>query len=211
MAIRWKVAGLVIPALLLAACQDQPAAPHQQVPAVAADFTNNPTGGGPTMYRIEDSYWASAWYSPDMTLGAVHTTFPMSWVGWPWDDAVCGPPGLGSMHGQFDVRHWDPTSTTDPGEMHFNGMMDAWIVVLDITASGPCAGSAIIASGWGRLSYNDNNYYLTHRQQEEYSVVAEGRLSTPAGDPVNYNGHFHCVYNRTAHSGYDCRTLINIH
>lgn len=210
MFFRWKVVTLAVPAALLVACSDQPSAPLQQNPAIAADFTNNVLHGGPNMYRFED-LWMSGWFSPDGTVGAVHTAFPMSWVGWDWDDAVCGPPGLGSMHGQFNVRHWDPTSTTDPGEWHFNGIMDTWIVLLDMTASGPCAGAAIIASGWGRVNWNDNNYALTNRPQEAFSVTAEGRLTTPAGDPVSYNGHFHCVYNRGGKSGYDCKTLINYH
>jgi hypothetical protein len=206
-----------VPVAFLVACKDQPSAPQAavlQVHAIAADFTNNLNGGGPRMWRSDEAYWADVWSSPDGNVLAVQTTFPLSWIGWDWDDAVCGPPGLGSMHDQFNIRHWDPTSTDLAAEWHLNGIMDAWIVLLgNPPAPGwfPCNSQTIIASGWGRLNQNDNNYYLTGRPQEAFSMKAEGKLTTPAGARVNYNGHLHCVYNPGGNINWDCNSLVNFH
>ena len=116
MNIRWKMIGIAVPAALMLACTDQPTSTQTHTPAVAADFMNNTDNTGPWIGRYEFDLWWNYWYNEDGSVIAVHTTFPLSWVGRAWDDAICGPPNLGSMHLQ-EISHWDPDHT-DPAALY---------------------------------------------------------------------------------------------
>lgn len=183
---------------VLVACSEQATSPQPGTPAIAADFMNNPDGGLPVVARYQLDNFVAAWNnSPTNTVRAYHTTFPLSAAyGAAWDDAVCGPtnptPG---MHLQ-EVAHWDHN---DPLSVWIqNGVADVWIVLLDRTSSGPCNTLPVIASGWGKLHYTDNNATAAwggHAPgiQDTWTFRAEGSLRTPAGAPVQYNGLMHCV------------------
>ncbi len=200
MKMPWKLLGFAVVLCALAACKDQPVAPQAtaQTAAIpmAADFMNNPDGGLPVVARYQQDNYVFAWSNwPANTVGAYHTTFPLSAaLGDAWDDAVCGPsnptPGL---HLQ-EVAHWDHN---DPSSVWiWNGVADVWIVLVDLTSPGPCDTRAIIASGWGKFHNNDNNATAAFRRpgiQDSWTYRAEGSLTTPAGARVQYNGLLHCV------------------
>ena len=183
---------------VLVACSEQATAPQPRTPAIAADFMNNPDGGGAVVDRYGPSDYVVAWNNnPTATVRAYHTTFPLSAAyGAAWDDAVCGPanstPGLGLQ----EVAHWDHN---DPSSVWiWNGAADVWIVLVDRTSSGPCNTRPVIASGWGKLRYTDNNATAAwggHAPgiQDTWTFRAEGSLRTPAGERVQYNGLMHCV------------------
>lgn len=199
MRMPWKVVGFAVAVCALAACKDQPVAPRTDAQAVAgpmaADFMNNADGGGPVVARYQQDNYYAAWNNSATTVRAYHTTFPLSAaLGDAWDDAVCGPanptPGL---HLQ-EVAHWDHN---DPSSVWiWNGVADVWIVLVDRTSSGPCNTRPVIASGWGKLHYTDNNATAALRRpgiQDSWTYRAEGSLTTPAGAKVQYSGHMHCV------------------
>jgi len=209
----WRVLGVALPVALLLACNDQATAPEANTPAITADFMNNPEPGPwPWVARYEFGLWVNHWSSPDGLVRAIHTTFPLSgtqpFATWGWDDAICGPPGMGVMHLQ-EISHWDPTHWEDPMAVWIeNGIAEVWIVLVSRApgATGPCGGRPVIASGWGRLHYNDNNGTGLGRPQDAWSYRAEGRLTTPAGETVQYNGHLTCIFNKKKS---DCNTLVN--
>jgi hypothetical protein len=194
--MRKLMAALVLAGLAVA-CTDQATAPEQQqTPAIAADFMNNPDGGGAVVDRFAWGYWNVAWNNlPANTVRVYHTTFPLSWAGIPWDDAVCGPQNVGpAMHFQ-EVAHWDHLNPDDVWIQ--NGMGDVWIAIVDRTASGPCNTRPLIASGWGRIHYTDNNVTGLGRDQNAWTFRAEGLLTMAAtGEQVRYRGLWHCVVNK---------------
>jgi hypothetical protein len=200
--MRKLMAALVLAALVVA-CTDQATAPEQQqTPAIAADFTNNPDGGGAVVDRWEQGNWFAFWRNmptlPASTVRAYHTTFPLSWYyGAAWDDAVCGPANPTSGAHFQEVAHWDHF---DPNDVWIqNGVADVWIVLVDLTSSGPCAARPVIASGWGKMRYTDNNVTSAwggHAPgiQDTWTFRAQGRLTMAAtGRVVQYNGLYHCV------------------
>jgi len=158
--MRKLMAALVLAGLVLA-CTDQPTAPQQRTPAVSADFMNNPDGGGAVVDRYGPYEYVVAWNNnPTATVRAYHTTFPLSWAVdgvnfFGWEDAVCGPENPTPGFRLQEVAHWDHT---DPSSVWlWNGVADVWIALVDRTSSGPCNTRPIIASGWGKLRYTDNN------------------------------------------------------
>lgn len=206
---RW-IAVLALGAVVVA-CSEQATAPQPRTPAVSADFTNNLEGGGPYLARYQFGLWYQYWGNADNTVRAFHTTFPLSWVepwaSYGWDDAICGPPAMTKLDIQ-EISHWS-LDHTDPAAVYIeNGMADVWIVLVRRApgAVGPCGGRPIIASGWGKLHYNDNNGTGQGRPQDAWSFRAEGSLTTPAGEKVQYNGHNTCQVN--ANRG-NCKSFIN--
>ena len=116
-----------------------------------------------------------------------------------------------------EISHWDPTHSDPLARYLVNAVTDsAWIVLLDVTTSGPCAdpytwiGGAIIASGWGRFHSTDNNARMSGAQ-ETWTLHAEGNLTTADGDPVKYSGHLRIVYNPGSKPWYDYNSFINFH
>ncbi len=196
---------------IVVACSEQATAPQPRTPAIAADFMNNEDGGGPWIGRYEFNDWASYWGSADGSVRAIHTTFPLSATDpfsvWGWDDAVCGPPAPGVMHIQ-EITHWDPGQSVGPRFME-NGKADVWIVLVSRApgAYGPCAGRPVLASGWGQLHYNDNDFFMT-TGKDMWSIRAEGRLTTPDGGAVSYTGRTGCVVNPV---NWKCTNSVEIH
>jgi hypothetical protein len=218
MSLRSRVLALAVPAMFLVACQEQPSAPQQQThPAIAAEFMNNPGHVGPWINRYEEGWLAAAWYSSDLRYEAIHTTFPLDWVGVPWDEAQCGPPFFGGFTHRQEISHWDPTHTDPLARYIVQTVTDSiWIVLLDLSTSGPCAdpysgiGGGIVASGWGRLHTTDNNATLSGTQ-ETYTLRADGDLTTPGGDPVKYSGNLRINYNPGSKPTLDYNNHVNFH
>lgn len=203
----WRMLGVALPVALLAACSDQATAPEANTPAIAADFTNNPDAG-PWIGRYEFGYWYTAWNNnPEATIRAYHTTFPLSWAGLPWDDAACGPTTTSSGFHVQEISHWDPDHMDPAARYIENGMADVWIVLVDRTKGGPCNTRPVIASGWGKIHYNDNDYFGV-TGKDTWSYRAEGRLTTPTGEKVTYVGRNGCVVNR---ANWRCVTSIDVH
>lgn len=213
MSLRLRMVALALPAALLVACQDQPTSPAAQGPAatavsrpLAADYTNNILGGGPFLVRFD--FEASGGGFGNDNVYASYSTIPQSWMygAENWDDAVCGPPNVGGT-GNFQViMHWD-TTWSDPTALYkWHGTNEQWITLLDLTASGPCFGFAPIATGWGRVQWFTNN----GNWSPDYNNIvtnarAEGALTTPSGDKVQFSGHNQCQYNGHA---WHCQTKI---
>ena len=204
MMLKWKLVALAVPLAFLVACKDQPSAPQAAVlpnRAVAADYTNNLLGGGPWTIRGEADTAAYGWFNEDGTVLAIHTTFPLT------DQPACGWPGRGSWHWQvlahFDTTFVDP-ATRDIG----HSIMDAGIVLLDMTSPGPCMGQAVIASGRGKMHYNDNNGGGNSAYNDAFSYRGEGTLTAPGGAKVNYNGLWHCAL-KPGWTSWHCNTFIN--
>jgi len=144
-----------------------------------------------------------AWNNnPTATVRAYHTTFPLSWAVdgvnfFGWEDAVCGPENPTPGFRLQEVAHWDHT---DPSSVWlWNGVADVWIALVDRTSSGPCNTRPIIASGWGKLRYTDNNATAAWNGhapgiQDSWTYRAEGRPTMAAtGEVVQYNRLMHCV------------------
>jgi len=207
--MRRMIAVLALGAAVVA-CSEQATSPQPRTPAIAADFMNNPDGGSPWHARYQWDNYLTYWNNlPANTVRAYHTTFPLSLAGLPWDDVVCGPatPTSG-MHLQ-EIAHWDlDPAHMDPTQLWIdNGVADVWIALVDRTSSGPCNTRPLIASGWGRLHYTDNNGSGMGRNQDAWTYRAEGRLTTPLGQKVQYNGFMHCVV--TKNDTFDPYTSCN--
>lgn len=71
-----------------------------------------------------------------------------------------------------------------------NAMGDVWITVRDVTIYGACFDNALVAEGWGRLHYVDNDELGTVvNNTNAWGFVASGDLTTVAGDMEDYQGH----------------------
>jgi hypothetical protein len=216
--MRRMLAVLALGAVVVA-CSEQATAPQPRTPAIAADFMNNPDGGSPWHARYQWDNYLSIWNNlPANTVRAYHTTFPLSQaIGggtiFGGDDAVCGPTtSTSGLHLQ-EIAHWDPDPAhMDPTQLWIdNGGADVWIALVDRTRPGPCNTRPLIASGWGRLHYTDNNGSGMGRNQDAWTFRAEGRLTTPSGEKVQYNGLMHCVItkNQPFDQLRDCNFVIN--
>jgi hypothetical protein len=197
---------------VVAACSEQATSPSPRTPAIAANFMNNSDGGGPLIARYEYNNWSFAWFNPQRTIRAFHTTYPLSWdLDAAWDDAACGPTRTtsGMMRVQ-EISHWDP-SHPDPLTRYINNgfVTDVWISLVDMTGVGPCWGGRLMASGWGRVHFNDNDVRNV-TGHDSWSLKADGILTTPDGDSLRYNGHIHGVWKATT-GNWDYEKLINVH
>lgn len=214
--MRRLLAALALGAVVVA-CSEQATSPSRRTPVIAANFMNNSDGGGPWIARYEYGNWNFTWANPEWTIRAWHTTFPLSEVLPPgsWSDGACGPATAtsGMMH-QQEISHWDPSHTDPPARYIENGFVtDVWIVLEDLTRDGPCSGGLrggrLIASGWGRVHYNDNDVQNV-TGHNSWSLKADGILTTPDGDSLTYNGHIHGVW-KAKTGGWDYEKLIKVH
>lgn len=212
MRISWKGLAVALPLCLAAACSDQPAAPRQVVSNMAKDYMNNLGGGGPWILRGSNQWFAVGWSNDAGTLHVVQTAFPLEYWGAPWDDAACGPPGLFTAPENFqEISHWDPTHTDWNARYFVNALDDSlWVLLLDTAKPGPCLGWAIVASGWGRVHYNDNDQTET-ASNEAWSFKGNGTLVTPGGQKGQYSGHLNCHFNTGTGGSYVCNAQISYH
>lgn len=193
MLLKWKVIVLALPVALLVACKDQPSAPRQQTPAIAADFMNNPDNGNPRIWRYGNSVWWIYW--EDGRYGAWHISGPYR-IG--MDPAVCGPD-----HGYFTEGQivWPEQEEWWTSIVHSHDMGDLWVVILDKETPGDCLGKAVVAQGPAtfRAIYTDagDAWFGIDNGRANSSIMnfaSEGDLTTPAGGTVRYNGHLHLTW-----------------
>jgi hypothetical protein len=224
MRVSWKWLAPAVAVTLLIACSEQSKTPTAVTPTaattMAADYTNNPDGGGPWIARYTLNEFYSLFDSPDGLIRTWFTTFPLDGylfgpdgTPWPWDNTTCGPPGIGAVNLQ-EISHWDPTHT-DPSALYLaNGSGSVWIVLTSRApgAVGPCALRPLIASGWGTVKYNDNNESGSAANIDAWSFKVKGTLTmADGGSTVQYEGNATCVWNTGAKAaGYVCQTHINM-
>lgn len=219
MRVPWKWLCLALPASLLVACEQDrsPTATATLRTSLAADYTNNPDGGGPYIARYETDQYYGFFDSDDGLVRAFFTTFPLdSALPWVWNSGVCGPPGISAVHFQL-ISHWDSTFT-DPSQLYLDKAHGSvWIALVSRApgAFGPCGGRPLIASGWGKMAYIDNNAsYVPNvpgrgaRTQDAWSFQVLGNGTTPAGAPVKLHAQLACVANPGSKAAPVCHTRI---
>jgi hypothetical protein len=191
-----QVVALALSAALPVACSEQPSAPLQQTPAVAADFINNPDNGNPRILRSQQDL-AVSWTDPSNGLRATHWTY----------NAIdgCGdtPPG---------AVDWQQVATLDTIDFYASRFIEnakgrVWIRIRDTTKPGDCFGNLLVAQGWGTIHYLDSdqigNWPPDQTYVDAYGFEADGVLTTPDGGQVNYRGYWHGVFDSDAGTGRD--------
>jgi hypothetical protein len=177
---------LAIPLLVLA-CDREPVAPAAEG-GISANYMNNPDNGNPRIWRYETSFFM-AWN--DNGLRVTHRTDPTSAYG---DCFEFAPPGAA----EWNERLFGPPELSS--RWMANVQAEVWITVRDLTQPGTCAGNLLIAEGWGRLLYNDNDEFaganLDRKNANAWSYRATGDLVTPDGRTLRYSGHAHFTWDR---------------
>ena len=176
----------------LASCDRQPSAPSGTPIAPDMNWMNNPDNGNPRITRFEDHFLA-CWSDADNGLRACHATLPL---GGATPDADCGPQevldpiayqDVGLLNEDEDVFSWI--------RGHVKGRL--WITVRDLTQPGNCFDNKLVAEGWGEFHTNDNSIFGVGEGfnfTNAWGLRGHGRLSTPEGETVVYNGHIHFIF-----------------
>ena len=201
--MRWRIPIVVLLALFVAvSCDQQPVSPTgDQVVAEAPAFNwlNNPDNGNLKIYR--DAFdWIECWSDAEGSgegngLRACHGTFPLG-GGTPEPD--CGLQ-------QFEA----PASYQDVGSVDFDDFFsnvlkahmqgDFWITIRDTNTAGDCFGDALVAEGWGQVTFNDNDVFGPSSPGDNantWGARGHGKLTAVDGSSVMYNGHYRVVANK---------------
>ncbi len=192
------VAGLVM------ACTDGPTeTPTVQSPAF--DFTNNPDNGNPRIIRGE-THWMSCWTGDKSELRACHSTRPHAGG----NEPDCGLQEEGDPL-SFQDLIFDPD---DPFSdwIHRIRTGEVFITVRDMNQPGDCLGRALVAEGWGKFHYVDNDENGVgegEKHANAYVLRGHGVLATPDGN-VMYNGHYKGVMSNTQ-GNRDVSVKVDIH
>ena len=169
---------LAVLPLVLAACSER-APTEPVVDGPAFNWTNNPDVGNLKVYRSEYAF-ATCWTDPATGLRACHATRPLS-----GGDPDCG------LQSRTDPVDWQEV-VIDPDNFRVigNAMGDVFITIRDMNTVGACFGNDLVAEGWGTLHRNDNDEYGTVvNNTNTFGTRAQGALTTPGGDKVQYSGH----------------------
>jgi hypothetical protein len=203
---QWKVLVLALPAAMLAACNEQPAAPAQQTHALVANFTNNPDNGNPKIFRGTTGFFAISWSDNTNGLRASHWTYQAS--------AGCGDTPAGGYLDFQELTKLDPNDTAATRYMA-NAKGPVWIRVRDLNNPGDCFGDGtLVASGWGTLHYTDNDETgggSNRNNTNAFGFTAQGTLTTVDGKQVNYSGHSNCTWRDLDPSTLRCTNQVNLH
>ncbi len=210
MRLTWKVAALTLPLVFLAACKDQPSAPTappQQTHAIAADYTNNPDGGGPNMlYRGVDGWSFTA--TDDRYIVAFFPD-PLSRCG---HDFPTQGGAVSQYHGDINsFFHW----------VGKGRMMNVYV----IDTSEPATCTVPLGSG-ALVGWSENGVVNTVGDNEtwtgEVPVVPDyadswrdngkATLTTPDGGTAYVKVELHCVWtpNLPLDAPYRCQTKIGV-
>lgn len=176
--------------LLLVACADEPTTPFDGADP-QLNWMNNPDNGNPRITRFEGAFIV-CWTDPDTGLRACHSTVPLGGG----TEPDCGPQAMLDPLDRQEVGLIDPDNFF-ASWLHVNQSGDAWITVRDLTTPGTCFGRRLVAEGWGRAYYRDNDLFGIapgDRNANTWAFGAQGRLTTPTGQVVTYNGHSRFVF-----------------
>lgn len=190
--MRWRIPLVAVLALFVAVSCDQklvePAA-DEVASEATFDFMNNPDGGSLIVDRWE-SHWRACWLDSDNGLFVCHVT---------------APPGSGAPDACDIQEAIEPLSHQDIGEwleneefwdsfIHHVVKGDTWVFVGDANVPGDCFGGTLVASGWGKFMTIDNDVLGVGPElanANTWQSKGTGRLMTPGGEKVAYNGMTH--------------------
>ena len=154
-----------------------------------------PEQSGPNVYRWEGYIWH--WFSANGMIAFVGIDIP----------AYCGS-------GNLIVDQWDIQAVVSPSDfdlwMGREKLDDAMTFVYPASFAfedgefnpGKLCWHALeygdMASGTTDSILTDNDVFAwrnDHKRANSFGVRSHGVLYTPSGDPVNFSGGFHCVFN----------------
>lgn len=189
--MRWRIPLAAVLALFVAAsCQEAPVEPAaDQVAGITFNWLNNPDNGNPRIFRGE-THWISCWSDSENGLRACHGTLPLGGGSEP----DCGLQEEGDLIEFQDVGIFNPD---DPFSSWIHEVVkgDVWITVRDLNTPGTCFGAALVAEGWGRFMYVDNDIFgTTVNNTNTWKFRGHGNLTAPDGSRVNYNGHIKLMF-----------------
>lgn len=192
----WKHAVFIVSlAAALAACARQPNAPAgDETPAF--DWTNNLDNGNLRITRFESEF-ITCWSDATNGLRACHSTIPLG----DGTETDCGPQAELDPVQVQDVGLFDPDVPFFVNWLHENLKGAVWVTVRDLTQPGTCFDNRLVAEGWGNIHYTDNDLFGVggpDRNANAWGFRSQGRLTSPAGSRVNYSGHTHFRFNRSA-------------
>ena len=161
----------------------------------AFNWMNNPDNGNVRIMRFEDVFIV-CWSDDENGLRACHSTIPLG----DGTETDCGPQDvLDPVENQF-VGLIDEIDFF-ASWLHANAKGRVWITVRDLTQPGDCFDNLLVAEGWGRAHYVDNDLFGVgegDKNANAWGFRAQGKLTTPDGGTLVYNGHFHGVFNRAS-------------
>ena len=191
MSATFRVTALAVALGLMAgACSEQPA-PTAAGEAVFStgsrtfdNFSNNPDNGNDRIFRFEQDVFLLLFQFPNdfpppgiPDLVAIHSSTP-----------DCG----GIL--EPVSTQWVQDNPDDPISAKIREVLLADpinIFVVDFAQEGNCFGLNLVASGTGKLVNTDNDLFVflrPHNNANAFGFTAQGRLTTPGGDRVHYNG-----------------------
>lgn len=176
--------------LVVGACGEQPV-PTATDEAVFStgvrtldNFSNNPANGNDRVFRFEQNVFFLIFQFPDDVpppgtpdLVAVHSSTPDC-------GGILEPVGT-----QWIMDNPDDPLSAKIREVTLADPVN--IFVVDLAQAGSCFGFRLVASGTGKLVNTDNDIFTFLRPNNNanaFGFTAQGRLTTPAGDRVHYNG-----------------------
>lgn len=178
----------------LAACDRQPVAPAGG-DTHAFNWMNNPDNGNVRITRYESEFIV-CWSDATNGLRACHSTIPLG----DGTETDCGPQ---AVLDPIEVQEVGLIDEIDffASWLHLNAKGKLWVTVRDLTQPGDCFDNKLIAEGWGRVHNNDNDLFGTgpgDNNANAWGFRGHGRLTTPGGRRVVYNGHIHFRFNNAA-------------
>jgi hypothetical protein len=181
--------------LVVPACEREPVA-LADAEILASSWMNNPDNGNPRISRFEGEA-IFCWSDAENGLRACHSTIPLG----EGDEADCGPQEVLDPVEVQDVGLFDTNVDFFVNWLRRNAKGQVWITVRDETQPGTCFDNELIAEGWGEFHINDNDVFGTlpdDHNANAWGFRAQGRLTTPEGGTVAYNGHLHFRFNNAA-------------
>ena len=191
---------------VVVACSEQATSPQPRTPAVAANFTNNPDGGGPNLLwrGFEGNNWNIVWTDGHYII------------------AFFASPLLRCGH-QFPLQKIVSQYKGDiPEFFHRLTMGTLNALVVDVTKPVDCTvplGSGQFV-GWSedaRFTGSDNEVWteqfpVVHDYANAWRSVYTAKLTAPDGGHAHVTGAIHCVWNASMalDAPYRCHYTINV-
>lgn len=201
---------MLVPALLIAACSQEPVAPTSQQVSTGPSYNwmNNPDNGNPRIFRGE-GFFGVCWTDPSNGLRACHLTFPLGGGEYP----DCGL-----------EEDSDPIEFQDVGIFNPDDPFSSWlhrvvkgpvfITVRDLNQAGACAGAALVAEGWGEFRSQDNNVFNSDLGGNTNAWRFAGNsndLRAPDGSRFVYNGLWNFTFNNNTGEQKVLSSTVNLH